>query len=164
MESTQSFINEAPELNTIPFTPYNITTTNMTYLQLVSKIYGKYCENLNTPQCWMCSIKIRQKCLPCRPVSVRNCSSDLCDVQWRLGAWRPCTVVCGSGFQSRRVDCVHRRSGMLLTDQHCAWLQRPSTWQHCNTTTCGGKCLCVCVSNTTQRNLLLHWSTGLLLV
>ncbi|XP_039986255.1 ADAMTS-like protein 1 [Xiphias gladius] len=75
-----------------------------------------------------------------RPVSVRNCSSDLCDVQWRPGAWRACTVVCGSGFQSRRVDCVHRRSGRTLADQHCAWLQRPSTWQHCNTTTCRSEC------------------------
>ncbi|XP_067350273.1 ADAMTS-like protein 3 isoform X2 [Channa argus] len=78
-----------------------------------------------------------------RPVSVRNCSSDLCDVQWRPGAWRACTVVCGSGFQSRRVDCVHRRSGRMLADQHCAWLQRPSTWQHCNTSTCGSKTVCV---------------------
>ncbi|XP_008288512.1 ADAMTS-like protein 3 [Stegastes partitus] len=75
-----------------------------------------------------------------RPVSVRNCSSDLCDVQWRHGEWRACTVVCGSGFQSRRVDCVHRRSGRTLADQHCAWLQRPSTWQHCNTSTCGSEC------------------------
>ncbi|XP_060923660.1 ADAMTS-like protein 1 [Limanda limanda] len=75
-----------------------------------------------------------------RPVSVRNCSSDLCDVQWHPGAWRACTVVCGSGFQSRRVDCVHRRSSRMLADQHCAWLQRPSTWQHCNTSTCGSEC------------------------
>uniref|UniRef100_A0A3B5A6G8 PLAC domain-containing protein n=1 Tax=Stegastes partitus TaxID=144197 RepID=A0A3B5A6G8_9TELE len=78
----------------------------------------------------------RCELLSFRPVSVRNCSSDLCDVQWRHGEWRACTVVCGSGFQSRRVDCVHRRSGRTLADQHCAWLQRPSTWQHCNTSTC----------------------------
>ncbi|KAL3992543.1 KRAB domain-containing zinc finger protein [Sarotherodon galilaeus] len=75
-----------------------------------------------------------------RPVSVRNCSSDLCDVQWRPSAWRACTVVCGSGFQSRRVDCVHSKTGRTLADQHCAWLQRPSTWQHCNTATCASEC------------------------
>uniref|UniRef100_A0A4W6CXC3 ADAMTS-like 3 n=1 Tax=Lates calcarifer TaxID=8187 RepID=A0A4W6CXC3_LATCA len=75
-----------------------------------------------------------------RPVLVRNCSSELCDVQWRPGPWRACTVVCGNGFQSRRVDCVHRRSSRTLADQHCAWLQRPPTWQHCNTTTCGREC------------------------
>ncbi|KAM4602374.1 ADAMTS-like protein 3 [Polymixia lowei] len=76
-----------------------------------------------------------------RPVSVRNCSSELCDVQWSVGAWRACTVACGSGFQSRRVYCVHRRSARTLADQHCAWLTRPSTWQHCSTTTtCGSEC------------------------
>uniref|UniRef100_A0A3B5AQT6 Ig-like domain-containing protein n=1 Tax=Stegastes partitus TaxID=144197 RepID=A0A3B5AQT6_9TELE len=86
-----------------------------------------------------------------RPVSVRNCSSDLCDVQWRHGEWRACTVVCGSGFQSRRVDCVHRRSGRTLADQHCAWLQRPSTWQHCNTSTYTN-------SVFTQRMFQTHFS------
>uniref|UniRef100_A0A3P8VIL7 ADAMTS-like 3 n=1 Tax=Cynoglossus semilaevis TaxID=244447 RepID=A0A3P8VIL7_CYNSE len=75
-----------------------------------------------------------------RPVSLRNCSSDLCDVEWRSGSWRACTVVCGSGFQSRRVDCIHRGSGRTLADQHCAWLHRPSTWQHCNTISCGNEC------------------------
>uniref|UniRef100_A0AAQ5ZAY1 Ig-like domain-containing protein n=1 Tax=Amphiprion ocellaris TaxID=80972 RepID=A0AAQ5ZAY1_AMPOC len=85
------------------------------------------------------SHKVNPELLSFRPVSVRNCSSDLCDVQWCPGAWRACTVVCGSGFQSRRVDCIHRRSGRTLADQHCAWLQRPSTWQHCNTSTCGSK-------------------------
>uniref|UniRef100_G3PMZ3 ADAMTS-like 3 n=1 Tax=Gasterosteus aculeatus TaxID=69293 RepID=G3PMZ3_GASAC len=75
-----------------------------------------------------------------RPPSVRNCSSDRCDVEWRPGAWRPCTVVCGSGFQSRRVDCVQRGSGRTLAEQNCAWLQQPPTWQHCNTTSCGSEC------------------------
>ncbi|XP_066557584.1 ADAMTS-like protein 3 [Amia ocellicauda] len=76
-----------------------------------------------------------------RPVSVRNCSSELCDVQWRVGAWRPCTAACGSGFQSRRVDCVHRKNNKTLADQYCAWQRRPVTWQHCNVTSCGrGEC------------------------
>ncbi|XP_056134285.1 ADAMTS-like protein 3 [Lampris incognitus] len=76
-----------------------------------------------------------------RPASERNCSSALCDVQWRVGPWRACTVACGGGFQSRRVDCVHRRSARTLPDQHCAWLKRPATWQHCTTTTtCGREC------------------------
>uniref|UniRef100_A0A673Z7D6 ADAMTS like 3 n=1 Tax=Salmo trutta TaxID=8032 RepID=A0A673Z7D6_SALTR len=75
-----------------------------------------------------------------RPVSVRNCSSELCDVHWRVGPWRACTAACGSGFQSRRVDCAHRRSGRTLADQHCTWHRRPATWQHCNTTSCGSEC------------------------
>uniref|UniRef100_A0A8C5A1H6 ADAMTS-like 3 n=1 Tax=Gadus morhua TaxID=8049 RepID=A0A8C5A1H6_GADMO len=77
-----------------------------------------------------------------RPASARNCSSELCDVQWRAGPWRACTVACGSGFQSRRVDCVHRSAtGRTLPEHHCSWLPRPYTWQHCSTTsTCGSEC------------------------
>ncbi|KAJ8340379.1 hypothetical protein SKAU_G00350120 [Synaphobranchus kaupii] len=75
-----------------------------------------------------------------RPVSVRNCSSEMCNVQWKSGPWRACTAACGSGFQSRRVECVHRRNNKTLADQHCAWQRRPITWQHCNVTSCGSEC------------------------
>lgn len=103
---------------------------------------------------WSTKVKTKTPLSLCvRPVSVRNCSSDLCDVQWRPGAWRACTVICGSGFQSRRVDCAHRRSGRTLADQHCGWLQRPSTWQHCNTASCGSKSVCVSVACNSESLL-----------
>ncbi|XP_062998643.1 ADAMTS-like protein 3 [Elgaria multicarinata webbii] len=66
----------------------------------------------------------------------RNCSSDKCDVHWRTGPWRPCTVDCGSGFQSRQVSCIHRRNKRPVADQSCAWRKRPVTWRHCNVTSC----------------------------
>ncbi|XP_059362386.1 ADAMTS-like protein 3 [Carassius carassius] len=75
-----------------------------------------------------------------RPSSVRNCSSEMCDVHWKVFPWRMCTAACGSGFQSRRVECVHRQNKKTLPDQHCAWQRRPSTWQHCNITSCGREC------------------------
>lgn len=75
-----------------------------------------------------------------RPLSVRNCTTELCNVHWRAGPWRACTVACGSGFQSRRVDCVHLRSGKILSDQLCSWSRQPPTWQHCNTAPCGSEC------------------------
>uniref|UniRef100_A0A8C2C109 ADAMTS-like 3 n=1 Tax=Cyprinus carpio TaxID=7962 RepID=A0A8C2C109_CYPCA len=75
-----------------------------------------------------------------RPSSVRNCSSEMCDVHWKVFPWRTCTAACGSGFQSRRVECVHRQNKKTLPDQHCAWQRRPSTWQHCNITSCGSEC------------------------
>ncbi|XP_042615421.1 ADAMTS-like protein 3 isoform X2 [Cyprinus carpio] len=75
-----------------------------------------------------------------RPSSVRNCSSEMCDVHWKVFPWRTCTAACGSGFQSRRVECIHRQNKKTLPDQHCAWQRRPSTWQHCNITSCGSEC------------------------
>uniref|UniRef100_A0A8C8SUX3 ADAMTS like 3 n=1 Tax=Pelusios castaneus TaxID=367368 RepID=A0A8C8SUX3_9SAUR len=70
----------------------------------------------------------------------RNCSSDMCDVYWRTGPWRPCSVDCGSGFQSRRVNCIHRKNNKPVADQYCRWRKRPMTWQHCNVTSCEGEC------------------------
>uniref|UniRef100_A0A8C2IP73 ADAMTS-like 3 n=1 Tax=Cyprinus carpio TaxID=7962 RepID=A0A8C2IP73_CYPCA len=76
-----------------------------------------------------------------RPSSMRNCSSEMCDVHWKVFPWRTCTAACGSGFQSRRVECIHQQNKKTLPDQHCAWQRRPSTWQHCNITSCGiGEC------------------------
>uniref|UniRef100_A0A8D0C6X9 ADAMTS like 3 n=1 Tax=Scleropages formosus TaxID=113540 RepID=A0A8D0C6X9_SCLFO len=75
-----------------------------------------------------------------RPMSVRRCSLERCSVQWRTGPWRVCSAACGSGFQSRKVECVHRRSRKTLADQHCAWKRRPITWQHCSATSCSSEC------------------------
>ncbi|XP_031425571.1 ADAMTS-like protein 3 [Clupea harengus] len=75
-----------------------------------------------------------------RPLSAQNCSSDACDVHWRVWPWRLCTVACGSGFQSRRVECVHRSTNKTLADQHCTWQRRPVSWQHCNITSCSSEC------------------------
>ncbi|NXV04777.1 ATL3 protein, partial [Cettia cetti] len=75
------------------------------------------------------------------PPARRNCSSEVCDVYWRTGPWRPCSVGCGSGFQSRRVTCVHRQSNKPMAEQFCRGRKRPVTWQHCNVTSCGkGEC------------------------
>ncbi|XP_044294657.1 ADAMTS-like protein 3 isoform X3 [Varanus komodoensis] len=71
-----------------------------------------------------------------RPSIRRNCSSDKCDVYWQTGPWRPCTMDCGSGFQSRPVSCMHRRSKRPVADQSCAWRKKPVAWQHCNVTSC----------------------------
>ncbi|XP_026786423.3 ADAMTS-like protein 3 isoform X1 [Pangasianodon hypophthalmus] len=75
-----------------------------------------------------------------RPASVRNCTSEMCNVHWRVSPWRMCTATCGSGFQSRRVECVHHHNNKTLPDLHCAWQRRPVTWQHCNITSCGNEC------------------------
>ncbi|XP_039214825.1 ADAMTS-like protein 3 isoform X1 [Crotalus tigris] len=71
-----------------------------------------------------------------RPSMRRNCSSESCDVYWRTGPWHPCPVDCGSGFQSRQVSCVHRKKKRLVANQFCAWKKRPTTWKHCNVTSC----------------------------
>ncbi|XP_069781445.1 ADAMTS-like protein 1 [Narcine bancroftii] len=72
-----------------------------------------------------------------RPISTRNCTSDVCTVQWQSSSWTPCTSSCGNhGFQSRRVKCVHRRTNRQTREQFCWWKQRPVNWQRCNIMPC----------------------------
>ncbi|MGH0159728.1 UNVERIFIED_CONTAM: hypothetical protein FKN15_038270 [Acipenser sinensis] len=72
-----------------------------------------------------------------RPPSIRNCSAEACNVQWHVSSWTQCTATCGNyGFQSRRVECVHLRSGKAGREQFCSWRQRPANWQRCNILPC----------------------------
>ncbi|XP_067885034.1 ADAMTS-like protein 1 [Heterodontus francisci] len=72
-----------------------------------------------------------------RPLSRRNCTSDICTVQWRSSSWTPCTSSCGNyGFQSRRVECVHLQTNQQVREQFCSWKQRPVNWQRCNIIPC----------------------------
>ncbi|KAG9345511.1 hypothetical protein JZ751_008655 [Albula glossodonta] len=77
-----------------------------------------------------------------RPTSYRNCSTEACALQWRVGPWTQCTSTCGShGFQSRHVACAHQRSGKTAREINCAWRPRPSSWQRCNIVPCArGEC------------------------
>ncbi|XP_026865724.2 ADAMTS-like protein 1 [Electrophorus electricus] len=79
-----------------------------------------------------------------RPSSYRNCTTQACALQWRVGPWTQCTATCGRhGFQSRHVTCVHHRSGKLARELQCAWRRRPASWQRCNILSCGkgtGEC------------------------
>ncbi|KAG5261330.1 hypothetical protein AALO_G00302760 [Alosa alosa] len=75
--------------------------------------------------------------------SQRNCTSQACSIQWRMGPWTQCTATCGRhGFQSRYVACAHSRTGKLAREIHCSWRPRPASWQRCNVQSCGraGEC------------------------
>ncbi|XP_029932614.1 ADAMTS-like protein 1 isoform X2 [Myripristis murdjan] len=77
-----------------------------------------------------------------RPSSLKNCSTEACALQWRVGPWTQCTATCGRhGFQSRQVTCAHRRTGKAVREHHCTWRPRPPSWQRCNVLSCGrGEC------------------------
>ncbi|XP_051799612.1 ADAMTS-like protein 1 isoform X3 [Acanthochromis polyacanthus] len=78
-----------------------------------------------------------------RPASVKNCSTEACALQWRVGPWTQCTATCGRhGFQSRQVTCTHLRTGKAMREHHCMWRPRPHSWQRCNILSCGraGEC------------------------
>ncbi|XP_029026632.1 ADAMTS-like protein 1 isoform X2 [Betta splendens] len=77
-----------------------------------------------------------------RPSALRNCSTEACALQWRVGQWTQCTATCGRhGFQSRLVTCAHRHTGRASREHQCMWRARPPSWQRCNVAPCGrGEC------------------------
>ncbi|XP_017565799.2 A disintegrin and metalloproteinase with thrombospondin motifs 16 isoform X1 [Pygocentrus nattereri] len=69
---------------------------------------------------------------------VMPCNTQPCPPSWSVGDWSVCSRTCGSGEQSRQVQCVRRTSPTqmdVVTDTHCA-LPPPARRQPCNTHTC----------------------------
>nr|XP_045000947.1 ADAMTS-like protein 3 isoform X1 [Jaculus jaculus] len=96
-----------------------------------------------------------------RPAFRRNCSSASCDVCWRAGPWKPCTAVCGRGFQSRKVDCVHTRSCKPVADRHCLQKKKPAPWRHCLGPSCDRDCTdtshyCMFIKHLNLCSLVLY--------
>ncbi|KAK7912924.1 hypothetical protein WMY93_013135 [Mugilogobius chulae] len=89
---------------------------------------------------------------PCQSVTV----PQTCAVCSGVPAVGSCSVSCGSGFQSRRVDCVHLRTGRTLAQQHCAWIQRPPTWQPCSNNNCSGKSQGECRDSSQYCSVILR--------
>ncbi|KAK3571995.1 hypothetical protein QTP86_021348 [Hemibagrus guttatus] len=67
-----------------------------------------------------------------------SCNTQPCPPRWSVGDWRVCSRTCGSGEQSRQVQCVQTASHTrvkVLSDEQC--VQPPPERTHtCNTHTC----------------------------
>ncbi|XP_014286449.1 A disintegrin and metalloproteinase with thrombospondin motifs 15 isoform X3 [Halyomorpha halys] len=68
---------------------------------------------------------------------IRNCAGqivpygkvELCYMppcpHWEIGDWEPCSAICGSGTQSKRITC-EAQNGVLLHDSACSMETKPS--------------------------------------
>jgi cysteine-rich repeat protein len=54
---------------------------------------------------------------------------------WQIGAFGSCSVSCGSGTQTRPVNCINNFSGAVAPDASCTG-PKPATTQPCTGTTC----------------------------
>ncbi|KFD64512.1 hypothetical protein M514_23359 [Trichuris suis] len=74
-----------------------------------------------------------------QPKTHRPCMMQKCfgtGTQWRSGKWSPCSVTCGRGTRSRRVQCVKMDSGKPLPDEDCSLLDKPPHLHRCRMLTC----------------------------
>ncbi|XP_016105374.1 A disintegrin and metalloproteinase with thrombospondin motifs 20-like [Sinocyclocheilus grahami] len=66
-----------------------------------------------------------QRCDPnTKPSAVGSCELPEC-ASWQVGAWSPCTVSCGQGYQMRAVRCVSGAYGETVDDRDCNAAARP---------------------------------------
>uniref|UniRef100_A0A673HYE0 A disintegrin and metalloproteinase with thrombospondin motifs 20-like n=1 Tax=Sinocyclocheilus rhinocerous TaxID=307959 RepID=A0A673HYE0_9TELE len=77
-----------------------------------------------------------QRCDPnTKPSAVGGCELPEC-ASWQVGAWSPCTVSCGQGYQMRAVRCVSGAYGETMDDRDCNAAARPRDSQDCELSAC----------------------------
>ncbi|RXN17868.1 A disintegrin and metallo ase with thrombospondin motifs 20 [Labeo rohita] len=77
-----------------------------------------------------------QRCDPnAKPSAVGSCELPEC-ASWQVGAWSPCTVSCGQGYQMRAVRCVSGAYGETVHDRECNAAARPRDSQDCELSAC----------------------------
>uniref|UniRef100_A0A8C1TCX1 Peptidase M12B domain-containing protein n=1 Tax=Cyprinus carpio TaxID=7962 RepID=A0A8C1TCX1_CYPCA len=77
-----------------------------------------------------------QRCDPnTKPSAVGSCERPEC-ASWQVGAWSPCAVSCGQGYQMRAVRCVSGAYGETVDDRECNAAARPRDSQDCELSAC----------------------------
>lgn len=68
-----------------------------------------------------------------------RCNKSPCPPQWELHPWSDCSVTCGRGTQSRRVECRRRISGenqISVSASLCDANEKPAIVQQCENDPC----------------------------
>ncbi|XP_033749798.1 ADAMTS-like protein 4 [Pecten maximus] len=68
-----------------------------------------------------------------------TCNKSPCPPEWELHPWLECSVTCGRGTQSRRVECQRRISGenqISVSASLCDAGEKPATVQQCENEPC----------------------------
>uniref|UniRef100_A0A6Q2XJ72 ADAM metallopeptidase with thrombospondin type 1 motif 20 n=1 Tax=Esox lucius TaxID=8010 RepID=A0A6Q2XJ72_ESOLU len=70
-----------------------------------------------------------------KPSAVGSCELPEC-ASWQVGAWGPCAVTCGRGYQMRSLRCVSGAYGDTVDDRECNAASRPRDSQDCEMAPC----------------------------
>ncbi|KAH9520439.1 hypothetical protein Btru_060792, partial [Bulinus truncatus] len=70
-----------------------------------------------------------------------QCNTQPCEPAWEPKEWSECSVTCGSGTQTRIVECQQRFSPFLIlkvSADQCGLEKKPAVAQKCKVKSCGG--------------------------
>jgi thrombospondin motif-containing protein 9 len=90
-------------------------------------------------------------CLGLKPANNQQCAQPKTCFYWDIQVNNTCSEVCGSGSNSRIVQCVSTKDGQIVGNNNCP-LPIPASTQTCNTQTCNyqwgqteyGPCSSIC--------------------
>ncbi|XP_054290364.1 A disintegrin and metalloproteinase with thrombospondin motifs 20-like [Macrosteles quadrilineatus] len=103
-----------------------------------------------------------------KPPHVQECNTRPCPAvqqqyhyRWRSQDWSPCSRSCGKGVRRRKVSCVERLSGKLVSPIHCSAVQKPKVTDNCKLSPCPlqwiasdwSQCSVTCGHGTQQRSV-----------
>ena len=102
-----------------------------------------------------------------KPASVKSCTVE-CVYRWEVSSWSDCDVTCGSGRQSRSVECVGvwtNGSTQAVEDVFCADLPKPEETRTCSLVECVyrwsvtalGSCTGLCGEGEQQTQVNCEW-------
>ncbi|XP_011349537.1 A disintegrin and metalloproteinase with thrombospondin motifs 9 isoform X3 [Ooceraea biroi] len=126
-----------------------------------------------------------KECVDEQPKDVRRCQKESCRSnpksskennfsniirRWKMSTWTPCSKSCGTGIQTRRVECMMRRGThgpeVPVKDEQCSRLKlrKPKTQRLCQRIACGyiwqegiwSECSMMCGKGIQRRAVTCH--------
>ncbi|KAL4238993.1 A disintegrin and metalloproteinase with thrombospondin motifs 9 [Mactra antiquata] len=108
--------------------------------ELGDQVQQVYCESVyengttTTVNDEKCLLQYRAK-----PQYRRSCNDIPCISEtftWAFSDWRPCSVTCGEGIESRRIDCRMVGNNGRVTDDKCSPNGKPVDRRRCSMAPC----------------------------
>ncbi|XP_020280121.1 A disintegrin and metalloproteinase with thrombospondin motifs 9 isoform X3 [Pseudomyrmex gracilis] len=107
---------------------------------------------------------------PCKSKNSREHFESNIVRRWRMSNWTPCSKSCGTGVQTRRVECIMRRgshgSEIPVKDEQCSRLKlrKPKSQRLCHRVACDyswqegtwSECSAECGEGTQRRAVSCH--------
>ncbi|XP_035219260.1 papilin-like isoform X2 [Stegodyphus dumicola] len=77
-------------------------------------------------------------CQESKPIFMRACNLDKECPDWVIGEWSECDSSCGSGNQTRTVECRSKENDEVMEESLCDLVRKPTDFQNCNLGPCEG--------------------------
>nr|XP_042905073.1 papilin [Parasteatoda tepidariorum] len=79
-----------------------------------------------------------EQCDTPKPLFMRACDVEIECPEWTFADWSECDKICGSGNQTRKVECFSKEDNKTVDSSQCDDERKPSSHQSCTLGPCEG--------------------------